>query len=339
MSKEVNKIAIGGFVVGAIGLAVLSLLMFGSGRFFQKKSMHVMFFQGSVKGLNVGAPVKFRGVDIGMVKDIQLTINPQDLEVYVPVYVEIFNNRISILGGESQKKFDPEEGINTLVTDMGLRAQLQMQSFVTGQLFINYDFYPESAIKKVGLDKKVYEVPTIPTTLEIVSQTAEDILAGLREVNFKEIVENISQITKGVNELVNSPDMREAITNFNNALQDMQGIIQSMDAFMGAVNGNVDSVTDSFESTMQDTRKLVNNIDSRLNSAASDVEGTLAAAQASFKKAESLLAEAEKLIASNSNLRREIVMTLASMSDASHSIEELTDYLQRHPDSLIRGKK
>lgn len=339
MSKEANKIAIGGFVVGAIGLAVLSLLMFGSGRFLQKKSMHVMFFQGSVKGLNVGAPVKFRGVDIGMVKDIQLTINPQDLEVYVPVYVEIFNNRISILGGESQKKFDPEEGINTLVTDMGLRAQLQMQSFVTGQLFINYDFYPESAIKKVGLDKKVYEVPTIPTTLEIVSQTAEDILAGLREVNFKEIVENISQITKGVNELVNSPDMREAITNFNNALQDMQGIIQSMDAFMGAVNGRVDSVTDSFESTMQDTRKLVNNIDSRLNSAASDVEGTLAAAQASFKKAESLLAEAEKLIASNSNLRREIVMTLASMSDASHSIEELTDYLQRHPDSLIRGKK
>lgn len=340
MSKEANKIAIGGFVVGAIGLAVLSLLMFGSGRFFQKKSMHVMFFQGSVKGLNVGAPVKFRGVDIGMVKDIQLTINPQDLEFYVPVYVEIFNNRISILGGESQeKKFDHEEGIDTLVTEMGLRAQLQMQSFVTGQLFINYDFYPESAINKVGLEKKIYEVPTIPTTLEIVSETAEDILTGLREVNFKEIVENISQTTKGVNELVNSPDMREAIGNFNNALEDMQRIIQSMDAFMGAVNGKVDSVTDSFESTMQDTRKLVNNIDNRFNSAASDVEGTLAAVQASFKKAESLLTEAEKLISSNSSLRREIMMTLASMSDASRSIEELTDYLQQHPDSLIKGKK
>ena len=340
MSKEANKIAIGGFVVGAIGLAVLSLLMFGSGRFFQKKSMHVMFFQGSVKGLNVGAPVKFRGVDIGMVKDIQLTINPQDLEFYVPVYVEIFNNRISILGGESQtKKFDHEEGIDTLVTEMGLRAQLQMQSFVTGQLFINYDFYPESAIKKVGLEKKVYEVPTIPTTLEIVSETAEDILAGLRELNFKEIVKNISQTTKGVNELVNSPDMREAIGNFNNALQDMHRIIQSMDALMGAVNGKVDSVTDSFESTMQDTRKLVNNIDNRFNSAASDVEGTLAAVQASFKKAESLLTEAEKLISSNSSLRREIMMTLASMSDASRSIEELTDYLQQHPDSLIKGKK
>ena len=157
MSKEVNKIAIGGVVVGAIGLAVLSLLVFGSGRFFQKKSMQVMFFQGSVKGLNVGAPVKFRGVDIGMVKDIQLTINPQDLEFYVPVYVEIFKNRISILGGESQgKKFDDEEGVDTLVTEMGLRAQLQMQSFVTGQLFINYDFYPETPIKKVGLEKKVY---------------------------------------------------------------------------------------------------------------------------------------------------------------------------------------
>jgi paraquat-inducible protein B len=97
-------------------------------------------------------------------------------------------------------------------------------------------------------------------------------------------------------------------------------------------------VADSFSSTMQDTRKLVNNIDGRIGSTASDMEGTLAAVQSSFKKAESLLTEAEKLISQNSDLRREIMMTLESLTDASQSMEELTDYLQQHPDSLIKGK-
>ena len=339
MSKEVNKVAIGGFVIGGIGLAVLAILVFGSGEFFQKKSMHVLFFEGSVKGLNVGSPVKFRGVDIGMVKNIQLSINPDDLEFFVPVYVEIFENRISILGGKKVGRFDDEEAVDTLVTEMGLRAQLQMQSLLTGQLFINYDFYPDSPMKKVGLDEKVYEVPTIPTTLQIFTETVQKIIDDLRKVNFQDIVENISQTTKGVNELVNSQDMRESVANFNGALQDLQKLILSTDELVGNVNGRVGSVAQSFESTMDDTRKLVKNIDSRVDPVSADIEATLAAVKSSFEEAESLLGEAQKLISENSKLRREIIITLESMSDASRSVEELGDYLQRHPESLITGKK
>ena len=339
MSKEVNKAAIGGFVIGGIGLAVLAILVFGSGKFFQKKSMHVLFFEGSVKGLNVGSPVKFRGVDIGMVKNIQLSINPNDLEFFVPVYVEIFENRISILGDKRQEQFNDAEAVDTLVTEMGLRAQLQMQSLLTGQLFINYDFYPDTPIKKVGLDKKVYEVPTIPTTLQVFTETVEKIINDLRQVNFQDIVENVSQTTKGLNELVNSKDMRESIANFNVALQDLQKLVQSTDELAENVNVRVGSVADSFESTMDDTRKLVHNIDSRVDPVAADIKETLAAVKSSFDEAEILLVEAQKLISENSKLRREIIFTLESMSDASRSVEELGNYLQRHPESLITGKK
>ena len=340
MSKEVNKIAIGGFVVGAIGLAVLAILLFGSGRFFQQKSMQVLYFEGSVKGLNVGAPVKFRGVDIGMVKNIQLSINPADLKFYVPVYVEIFKNRLSILKESTRnKKFKSDKGMDKLVNELGLRGQLQMQSFVTGQLFINYDFYPETPIKKVGLQKKIYEVPTIPTTLQMVTDTAEKILSDLRRVNFREIVDNIAETAEGINEIVNSYDMRDTVASFNEAILDMQKLVQSTDALVVNVNSKVDNVADSFTSTMQDTRKLVNNIDSRVGSSASDIKETLAAVQSSFKKAEALLADAEKLISQNSNLGREIIMTLESLTDASRSMEELTDYLQQHPNALIKGKK
>ena len=340
MSKEASKIAIGGFVVGAIGLAVLAILVFGSGRFFEKKSLQVLFFEGSVQGLNVGAPVKFRGVDIGMVNSIRLAINPVDLQLYVPVYVEIFENRFAILEESTPvKSFKGDEGMDRLVNELGLRGQLQLQSFVTGQLFINYDFYPETPVRKVGLEKKVYEVPTIPTTLQMLTETAEKILSDLRKVNFREIVDNIAQTAEGVNELVNSSDLRETVASFNSAVQDIQRLAQHTDALVISINSKVDTVVDSFSTTMQDTRELVNNIDNHVNSSASDIENTLAAVQSSFERAESLLTEAEKLIAQNSRLRREITMTLESLSDASRSMEELTDYLQRHPESLIKGKQ
>jgi paraquat-inducible protein B len=338
MSKEVNKIAIGGFVVGGIGLAVLAILVFGSGKYFEQKSQQVLFFQGSVQGLDVGSPVKFRGVDIGTVTDIELTINPADLEFFVPVYVEIFSSRISILGGGRLEKFDDEEALDTLVNDMGLRAQLQMQSLLTGQLFINYDFYPDTPVKKVGLEKNVYEVPTIPTTLQMVTETLEKILNDIRKVDFQELAENIAQTAKGANELMNSSDLHESVANLNIALKDMQIFAKNADALARKINGRVDSLAESIESTMKDTRRMVNNVDNRTGTLAAEVESTLTAVRASFAEAESLLHEAENMISNNSKLRREILVTLESMSDASSSLEELTDYLQRHPEAIITGK-
>ena len=339
MSKEVNKVAIGGFVIGGIGLAILAILVFGSGKFFQKKSMHVLFFEGSVKGLNVGSPVKFRGVDIGLVKNIQLSINPDDLEFFVPVYVEIFENTISILGGEGMGEFDDDEVVDTLVSEMGLRAQLQMQSLLTGQLFINYDFYPDTPIRKVGLEEKIYEIPTIPTTLQILTETVEEIIDDLRKINFEDLVDNVSQAAEGINDLVSSSAMKESVERFNSIIKDLQGLISKTDKLAGNFNAKIDTMANSIESTMGDTSKLLKNIDRRIDPLASGVEKTLATVTLSFTEAEALLVEAQKLISENSRLRREITVTLESISDASRSVEELSNYLQRHPESLIRGKK
>ncbi len=338
MSREVNRVAIGGFIVGAVGLALLAVLVFGSGRFFQKTTMQVMFFDGSVKGLNVGSPVKFRGVDIGEVKKIKLSIKPDDLKFYVPVYVEIFRNKISILGQKKVEKFD-DEVIDKLVNEMGLRAQLQMQSLLTGQLFINYDFYPDTPIKKVGLEKKVYEVPTIPTTLQMLTDTVEEILADIRQANFQEIMADIAQTAKGTNALVNSSELQESVKALHAALNDMQRFIKNGENLIARVDGRVDGVADSFESTMKDAGKLVNRIDSRVDPLAADFENVLTSIQGSFEKVAILLTEAQKLTSENSKLRGEILHTLESMSDASQSVEELTDYLQRHPEAIITGKQ
>ena len=339
MSKEVNRIAIGGFVAGGIGLAILAMLFIGSGKYFQQKSKQVLFFEGSVKGLNVGSPVKFRGVDIGEVTKIQLTIHPENLELFVPVYVDIFGNSVSILGGEKLAEFDDREVVDRLVNEMGLRAQLQMQSLLTGQLFINYDFYPETPIKKVGLEEKIYEVPTIPTALQMLTETLEEIIDNVRKVNIQEMVEDIAQTAKGANKLMNSADLSDTVKNLNHALQDVQRLIRSAENLVGKISRKVDSAAESFETTMSDAGRIVNNIDSRVGPLTADITSTLAAVKTSFAQVENLLAEAQILISENSRLRREISVALESITDASRSVEELTEYLQQHPESIITGKQ
>jgi paraquat-inducible protein B len=209
---------------------------------------------------------------------------------------------------------------------------------LTGQLFINYDFYPETPIRKVGLEKKVYEVPTIPTTLQMLTDTLEQIVDDIRKANFQELINNIAQTARGANELVNSQDLQESAAHLNSTLKDMQKFLKDADKLAVKLNRRADPIADKFESTMDDTRKMVNNIDNRVAPFAADVESTLAAVQSSFEKAESLLGEAEKMISENSQLRREILVTLESMTDASRSLQDLTDYLQRHPEAIITGK-
>jgi paraquat-inducible protein B len=229
--------------------------------------------------------------------------------------------------------------MDKLVNEMGLRAQLQLQSMVTGQLFVNYDFYPDTAVKRVGLEKKYYEIPTIPTTLQMLSGTIEQIVQDFRKANFQEIIKNISETAEGINDLVNSDDLQQSIRDLRAAAKDLKKLIMDADTLVVNVNDRVDPVSDSLELTMADTRHLVKNIDSRLEPVAGSVEETLDSIQTAFTEAGNLLTEAEDLIAKDSYMSHEIVKTLESLSAASRAIQDLADYLQRQPEAFIKGKR
>src|SRR5512136_1190581 len=138
MSKQANKTVIGIFVVGAIALVVIAIVVLGSGKFFRKTFKAVCFFEGSVGGLNIGAPVVFRGVKIGSVTNVVLRLETTKLIFVIPVYIELEPDKIGVIGappkqvGQNLKAF----------IDRGLRATLEMQSFVTGQMQVGLDFYP-----------------------------------------------------------------------------------------------------------------------------------------------------------------------------------------------------
>src|SRR3984885_2404132 len=137
MSKKVNKTVIGMFVVGALVLLMAAIVVFGSGELFKRTNKFVLYFDGSVKGLAVGAPVMFRGVSIGTVKDISLIYDSKAGTITLPVIVEIEQDRI-----QGAPSFGELDGAKKMIA-LGLRANLEVQSFLTGQLMISFDFYPD----------------------------------------------------------------------------------------------------------------------------------------------------------------------------------------------------
>ncbi|RPJ21639.1 MAG: MCE family protein, partial [Desulfobacteraceae bacterium] len=166
MSKPVNKTMIGLFVVGAIVLAVVAIGVLGSGKLFKESIPYVMVFEGSVKGLNVGSPVVFRGVKIGAVSSIHMNFNYATKAMTILVYSDFDPGKIEIvnLDKETAERLK-EAGRYVVMRELigrGLRAQLEMQSIVTGQLQIALDFYPDKPAVYTGIVKTVQEIPTIP---------------------------------------------------------------------------------------------------------------------------------------------------------------------------------
>src|SRR5262245_51419077 len=131
MAKKTNPKTIGAFVVGAIALAVGGIIAFGGGKFLQDKGKAVLFFSSSsLSGLDVGSPVTFRGVKIGSVTEVIIQYDVDRQTLQIPVFVEVETNRIQIVRGEHSTRNLPA------LVERGLRAQIVVQSFITGQASI-----------------------------------------------------------------------------------------------------------------------------------------------------------------------------------------------------------
>src|SRR5262245_18616868 len=166
MSRQASPTTIGVFVLGAFLLLLAGIVVFGSGKFFADSIKVVMYFEGDLSGLDTGASVAFEGVPIGTVTDLGVVLNPQDLSARAPVVVEIRRDHLRIIGGDSAL---PSHGqaLKPMVEEKGLRAQLQSESLVTGQKFIQLAYYPESTPRQFVTDPltNLPEIPTIPTPL------------------------------------------------------------------------------------------------------------------------------------------------------------------------------
>jgi paraquat-inducible protein B len=313
VSEKASPTLIGAFVLGSVALVVIGLMVFGGGHFFTERVPYVAYFDESISGLGEGAPVNFRGVKVGAVRRIEIQLDARDLSVSIPVYIELENRRIREAGGTI-----PQGEIIPELIKRGLRAQLQLQSLVTGQLYVQLDFHPNREASYQHPDGPYAEMPTIPSSMQEFTETIESlsiqdlvgdaqrVLAGINAVvNSKDVTEILS----GVNRLVNSTDLQKLIDRADDAVVDLQTLLQS-------INGQVDSMSSSVESTLAEIRQTLNG-----------VQEALSAAQQTLS-----------IAGEDSPVRYELEQALGELSSAARSIRVLAEYLERNPDALLRGK-
>ena len=355
MSKPVNKKVIGLFVLGAITLLVAAVVVFGSGKIFKTVVPVVFYFEGSVKGLMVGSPVVIRGVQIGSVTDVVLQYNPQDMAVRIPVYAEWDPEKVMRIEGVRTPMKD-RLGEFTRLIERGLRAQLQMQSMLTGLLMINIDFMPDTPIRLMGTDKTRLEIPTVPTTMEELAKKIEKLpieeifnrLASTLE-RFEKIasspeveggLKDLSQGMKEVRKLIQHID--EAITPMSASIQDTmkdtRGFINNADKLVQNVDRQVEPLATKVGGTLDSTQKLVGDVKGEVAPLSSSIQKTLEEARSAIVRARETMQAAEGNYAEGSALYYELTEAIAGLNEASRSIHLLGEYLKRQPDSVIWGK-
>jgi paraquat-inducible protein B len=316
MRKEANTKLVGAFVLGAIALIVIVFVIFGSGKFFQKSNNFVIFFQGDVIGLRVGAPVKVRGVDIGSVTKIT-PIYDEKGDVQIEIIIKIFENVVHDTMGY-YVEMNEEEYMDFLI-EKGMRARLESQSIVTGVRYIKLDFFPDSPKNFVGLNKDYHEIPSTMTAGEELNVRLKRALETIDKIPIVDItnelhatLESANKTLAGIDGLVNSPEVMDTIAMLSQGLK-------TLDHFIADLDEQLDPI-------------ITNKLDALLSS----LTKTSQALEESAERSEIFMARLETIAMDD---RFEIRAALQEIAKASRALRQLVDHLQREPRSLIYGKK
>ncbi len=196
-------------------------------RTYSLKRNYILLFDGSVRGLGRGAPVEFRGIKIGRVLDIKAEADPEKFVFQIPVLIEIEPERIELTSGSHA---DDVSRLDELVEEKGLRAQLQTGNLLTGALYVEIDFHPNTTPAKVGYDRRYPVLPTIPTPLERVRASLTRLVNKLEKLPLEQIGEDLRQTVQGVNQLVNSSELRNSLSALNSTLDESQKLMRSVNS-------------------------------------------------------------------------------------------------------------
>ena len=198
---------------------------------YANKEYYILNFDQSIRGLSVGAPVDYRGIEIGRVVSIDVQYDEQDDEVYIPVLVEIEPGRAGLDNEEGKKSTEEELEDYQKLLNEGFRAKLQTGNFLTGQLFVSIDFFANADPVEAKYFNGYPEIPTISTDLG-------------------EITNNVSEILQKVNKL----EIEKLVENVNLAVTDLRELI-------GDTDNKIVAVLDSIDRTMADSRQLMRGLD------------------------------------------------------------------------------
>lgn len=328
MKQKAKFSIIGAFVVGGFLLASAMVVTFGAGEFFKEKDHYVLYFEDSLKGLDVGAPVRFMGVKVGNVTSIGLVFDMKNLSFTTPVHIEVESNRVKlmdygantemILGSMNEDDFREE------LVKRGLRAQLKIDSLLTGKLYVAIGFHPNKAYTLTGKSKDVMELPTVLSDISELSRAVESIPVEAIADRFLSTVDSIDRLIASVEEDDTLGQMSEAIVAFTD--------------LMNQARLSLEPITDSIEGAATETKSLAVNSGEGIQRTLKALEEVAVSSQSMVATAEKTMQSLDAGLGADSAVTYRLNRMLGDVSEAARALRALADYLERHPEALVFGK-
>ena len=316
--KQANVKSIGAFVIIAVLLVVAAVFYFGSQDFLKEERRFVAYFDSSVNGLNVGAPVKFRGIEIGQVESIEGVYDPKKMSLTPRVILVIYPETM-----QNAELRDGEYNLFEPLVKSGMRGSLKSQSLLTGQLFVSLDFYPDQAVRTLGSGNDPYpEMPTVETGLG-------EFLASIQKLPIDQLIGQLSSTLTSLNQVLANDNLQTTLAKLP-ALAD--SVQNSADSFGRFADKDLPQTTDEMRKLLATSGTSVSAISNKLN------KDTLVRLDSTLAQVDQTLVLAQSRLDRDDPVSMELVNALREMSAAAASINRLTELLEEQPDSLIRGK-
>ncbi len=320
MSKRANPTMVGLFVLAGLVLAIAGVIIFGSLQWFSPVSTFIIYFEESAEGLDEGSVVKLRGVAIGRVKEVLIHFNQREDDYYLPVLVEINNDK---LAAKTDREFElrtPAELKKAI--QRGLRARLEIESFFTGRLYVSLSMATNAAPVFLHQVKPIYE--EIPSELTELAQLKRH----LTQVDIVGVTEKLNRLLEQANHIFSNLQTNRFTQTVVDTLHRVNRVVGSPEITNALV---------SVRRTADDVRRLVNRLEQQVDPVAADARKTLAEASQTLAETRQAVSELRNLLNSRSPFRTELDAALSSLSDAAASMAALADLLRRNPQELIFG--
>ncbi|HIF50598.1 MAG TPA: MCE family protein [Thiotrichaceae bacterium] len=281
-------------------------------RSYTRKLKFIMFFDSSVRGLSLGAPVEFKGIKVGSVLDVRLEFDKEDTTFRIPVLIEIELQRIIERGSE-----DTSSSYRTLDTlvERGLRARLKTGSLLTSQLYVELDMHPDTPISLSGEETQFPELPTLGTAnFGAITKSVEDLLAKFNAIDIDEVTTVLLDTIKNANSTLITAD--KTIGNANKLIT-LPGIPTAVEDLQISLN--------KFKTIMQKVDE--SNIQEAINAGHLALESLIVT-----------LGRTNKILEPNSPAQYNLIKLTGELEETARSIRSLVETLERNPQSLIFGK-
>lgn len=313
---------VGGFILGGLGLAVVAVLLFGGMSLLSTTTTAVVFFEGSVAGLQIGAPVTFRGVRVGEVRSIALRVNLADLTAAIPVTIDLEEKNVSAMSGSLSSGPIP---LPRLI-GAGLRAQLATQSLVTGQLVVNLDLQPGTPAHLAGGGGSVIEIPALPSDLQKLKDQVS-------QLPLRDLADSAARTLKALEILSGKLDTQVGPT------------LDSLRATSDAARITLDTSTQAvlamqaeISRTLHGVDQLVSNGQRQLDGSGADLHRTLVAAERAASHAGALAKTIGDMVEPRGAMRADLEAALRDLAASAGSLRGFAAEIERNPGAIVTGR-